>query len=233
MKINHKYLALAITAVLGIALLLKSKLSVVISALKWEKSPDFFTTTNGINLQALAKNAGLSLSRNKGLNNSGFSESKYQAAKKNPDIYWAIYDITNDTLLASSSNSTKNVYGASVPKVFVASAALANNSGNISSGDYQKIIKLLVKSDNDVWTPLQNLAGGAQKVNDWAKSMGYKNQPARTLGNNANAIDMCKLWRDICYNNFVGAEVIFQGFIILPNKCIQKQKIHAFIGLFR
>jgi hypothetical protein len=206
LKNKHKYYALAITAVLALALLIKSK----VSALVWEKSSDFFTTSTGINLQKLAKKVGISLSRNNGLNGSGFSQAKYQSAKNNPNVYWAIYNITNDTLLAFSSNATKNVYGASVPKVFVASAALANNDGNISFADYEKIIKLLVKSDNEVWTPLQNLAGGGQKVNDWAKRMGYRNQPARSMGNNANAIDMCKLWRDVCRNNFNGAEVIFR-----------------------
>lgn len=190
--------------------MVRSKVVSAVQALNWEKAPDFFTTSKGINLQSLAKKVGISLSRNKGLNSSGFSESKYKSAKSNPDIYWAIYDISKDTLLASSSNATKNVYGASVPKVFVASAALANNNGNISSADYEKVIKLLVKSDNEVWTPLQNLAGGGQKVNDWAKSMGYKNQPARSMGNNVNAIDMCKLWRDVCRDNFKGAEVIFR-----------------------
>jgi hypothetical protein len=181
-----------------------------VAALVWEKSSDFFTTSNSVNLQALARRVGITLSRNRGLNNSGFSQSKYQAAKTNPDIYWAIYDITKDSLIDSSSNADENVYGASVPKVFVASAALANNKGNISSNDYEKIIKLLVKSDNDVWTPLQNLAGGGQKVNDWAKGMGYNNQPARSMGNNANAIDMCKLYRDVCRNNFIGTEVIYR-----------------------
>ena len=210
MKNKHKYIALAITAVLAIALMVRSKVVSAVQALNWEKAPDFFTTSKGINLQSLAKKVGISLSRNKGLNSSGFSESKYKSAKSNPDIYWAIYDISKDTLLASSSNATKNVYGASVPKVFVASAALANNNGNISSADYEKVIKLLVKSDNEVWTPLQNLAGGGQKVNDWAKSMGYKNQPARSMGNNVNAIDICKLWRDVCRDNFKGAEVIFR-----------------------
>jgi lipopolysaccharide biosynthesis glycosyltransferase len=83
-------------------------------------------------------------------------------------------------------------------------------AGDWYGEDYEKIIKLLVKSDNDVWTPLQNLAGGGQKVNDWAKGMGYNNQPARTMGNNANAIDMCKLYRDVCRNNFIGAEVIYR-----------------------
>ena len=209
MKNKHKYYALAITIVLALALLIKSKVSAV-SAIVWGKSSDFFTTSTGVNLQNLAKKVGIFLSRNNGLNGSGFSQAKYQSAKNNPNVYWAIYNITNDTLLAFSSNATKNVYGASVPKVFVACAALANNNGNISFSDYEKIIKLLVKSDNEVWTPLQNLAGGGQKVNDWAKSMGYRNQPARSMGNNANAIDMCKLWRDVCRNNFNGAEVIFR-----------------------
>jgi hypothetical protein len=208
LKINHKYIALTISAILLLIIIAKKVSSV--AALVWEKSSDFFTTSNSVNLQALARKVGITLSRNTGLNNSGFSQSKYQAAKTNPDIYWAIYDINKDTLIESSSNADENVYGASVPKVFVASAALANNKGNISSNDYEKIIKLLVKSDNDVWTPLQNLAGGGQKVNDWAKGMGYNNQPARSMGNNANAIDMCKLYRDVWRNNFIGAEVIYR-----------------------
>ena len=75
---------------------------------------------------------------------------------------------------------------------------------------YQKVIKLLVKSDNNVWTYLQDLAGGKDAVNNWDKKMGYKMQSARTGGNSANAIDMCKFFNDVIRNNFKGAETIFK-----------------------
>ena len=190
--------------------LFKSKI-VGAKADDWNDSPNFFTTTKGINLSELGKKVGITLTRNKGYNSKGYDQNKYKTLKFNPKVFWAIYSIDADTLLASSSNATKNVYGASVPKVLVASAAISKNNGVLpNSSDYSKFIQLLVKSNNDVWTPIQNLAGGGADVNAWAKSMGYNMQPARSLGNNANAIGMCKFWRDVCKDNFEGAEVIYR-----------------------
>lgn len=181
------------------------------TSINWNNSPNFFTTTNGINLFNLGKNVGITMSRNKGINSSGYSKTKYDQNKTNSKVYWAVYDITNDRLIKSSANANKNVYGASVPKVLVASAALSNNGGKLPSlADYSKVIQLLVKSNNDVWTPIQNIAGGTNAVNDWAKKMGYGMQPARNGGNNASALGMSKFWRDVCKNNFDGAEVIYR-----------------------
>lgn len=197
--------------VIGLLLSFKKKVIFGLSALGWSKSTNFFTTTKGINLSAIASKGGIKLSRNKGIGSSGYSTSKYQSAKKNPKVYWAIYNISKDSLVAKSSNANKNVYGASVPKVIVASAALDKFKGNFpNQSDYDKVIKLLVKSNNDVWTPLQNLAGGGNSVNAWSKKMGYTMQSARGMGNNANAVDMCKFWSDVCHNRFDGAEVIFR-----------------------
>lgn len=181
-----------------------------VSAADWVKENDFFTSTDGRNLSDLAKQVGITLKRNTGLNSS-FSESKYKSYKDNPSVYWAVYDIQEDKFLASSENASKNLYGASVPKVCVAAAAFNNNNGTLpSNSDYQKVIKLLVKSDNDVWTDVQNIAGGGNAVNEWSKKMGYNMQPARNGGNNSNAIDMCKFWKDVCRGNFAGAENIFK-----------------------
>lgn len=203
----------SLAVLLGAALLLlrKKVIAVTLRSLEWSNQPNFFTTSTGINLSALAKKVSITLSRNKGSQGSGYSEAKYKAVKSNPKVFWAIYDISNDTLLASSSNASKNVYGASVPKVVVASAALSNNNGSFKNeSDYSKLIQLLVKSNNDVWTPIQNIAGGATAVNNWAKKMGYTMQPARTAGNNANAISMCQFFKDVCRNNFAGSEIIFK-----------------------
>ena len=175
----------------------------------WSNEGEFFNT-EGKNLLQLGKGVGITLTRNKGLN-SAFSEDVYIANKNNPKVYWAIYDISNNRLLGSSANATKNVYGASIPKVCVAAAAFDNNNGVLpKDSDYQKVIKLLVKSDNNVWTYLQDLAGGKDAVNNWDKKMGYKMQSARTGGNSANAIDMCKFFNDVIRNNFKGAETIFK-----------------------
>ena len=180
-----------------------------IMANTWSNSIDFFTV-DGKNLLQLGKEVGISMTRNKGLN-SAFSKDVYESNKENPKISWAVYDINNEKLLASSKNASTNVYGASVPKICVASATFDKNGGKLpTDGDYQKVIKLLVKSDNEVWTYLQDLAGGADAVNSWSKKMGYTMQPARGGGNNANAIDMCKFFNDVCRNNFKGAENIFK-----------------------
>ena len=177
----------------------------------WDLSTNFFTTTNGINLYELGKKVGITMSRNKGLNSKGYSPTKYSQNKTNPKVYWAIYDITNDRLVASSTNASTKVYGASVPKVLVGSAALSNNGGKLpNQSDYSKLIQLLVKSDNNVWTPIQNIAGGSKSVNDWAKERGYGMQPARGEGNNASALGMSKFWRDVCRGNFNGSEVIYR-----------------------
>jgi len=175
----------------------------------WSNESNFFNV-GGKNLSQLAKDVGITLVRNKGLGGT-FSKDVYTANKNNSKVYWAIYDISNNKLLGSSSNAEKNVYGASVPKVCVAAAAFDKNNGVLSKdSDYQKVIKLLVKSDNEVWTYLQDLAGGKDAVNSWDKKMGYKMQSARTGGNSANALDMCKFFNDVVRNNFKGAETIFK-----------------------
>jgi hypothetical protein len=181
-----------------------------VKAKDWSDDNDFFTNSDGKNLSSIAKNVGITLKRNTGLNGF-FNESKYKTYKDNPSVYWAVYDINEDKLIASSKNANKNVYGASVPKVCVAAAAFSNNNGVLTKdSQYGDVIKLLVKSDNNVWTGIQNIAGGANAVNDWSKKMGYNMQPARGGGNNCNAIDMCKFWNDVCRGNFAGADNIFR-----------------------
>ena len=198
-------------AIGGVFLAFKKKVFGGVKADNWSKDPNYFTTTNGVNLSALGKKVGITLSRNKGLNGSGYSKAKYDSFKNNPKVHWAIYDISGDSLIASSKNGRENIYGASVPKICVASACLTKNGGKLpTDADYEKMIRLLVVSDNNAWTPIQDLAGGGAYVNSWAKSMGYSFQPARGMGNNVNAVDMCKFYRDVLTNRFAGADVIYK-----------------------
>lgn len=191
--------------------LVKNSLNDDLESKKWSSDTNFFVNADGKNLFELGKKAGITMKRNTGLNGSGYSANKYNQYKDNDKVYWCIYDIQKDKPIAYSKNADTNVYGASVPKICVAAAAFDNNGGKFATDkDYQMAIKLLVKSDNEVWTPVQNLAGGVEAVNSWAEKMGYKMKPARNGGNNCNALDMCKLFSDVCRNRFKGAENIFK-----------------------
>lgn len=176
----------------------------------WANDSDFFTTSSGKNLQKLANQVSIKLKRNTGLDGK-FNEEKYKEYKNNKSVFWAVYDINNNKFIDFSSNADTIVYGASVPKVCVAAAAFSNNNGILPNDrDYQNVIKLLVKSDNNTWDSVQELAGGKDAVNEWSEKMGFKMKPARRGGNNASAKDMARFWNDVCRNNFKGAEDIFK-----------------------
>lgn len=197
----------------GLALFIIARIVIArraVAALDWSRAADFFTDIRGRNLAAIAQAAGVTLQRKTGANGP-FDPTKYAAAKTNPRVYWAVYDINAEKLLAASANGAVNVYGASVPKVCVASAALARHQGVLpSNADYGKVARLLVLSDNTVWDAVGALAGGDAAVNQWAASMGYNMRPARRAGDQANAITMCKFWSDVCHGRFPGADVIFR-----------------------
>ena len=56
--------------VIGLLLSFKKKVIFGLSALGWSKSTNFFTTTKGINLSAIASKGGIKLSRNFGKENA-------------------------------------------------------------------------------------------------------------------------------------------------------------------
>lgn len=208
---NKRYLLGGVALVLAIGVFAKK----TVQALGWSRSPDFFTDLRGKNLAAIGASAGVSMARNTGANGA-FDPAKYAAAKVNPKVYWAVYDVNAGRLLAASPNAAVNLYGASVPKVCVAAAALARQGGALpSDADYGKMIRLLVLSDNTVWDAVGALAGGDAGVNQWAASMGYAMKPARRGGNQSNAIDMCRFWADVCRGRFPGADTIFR----ITNSC--------------
>lgn len=210
---NKRYIVSGLL-LLAVAAIVSSKRKKV-DAASWSGSSDFFVDQHGNNLQALANAAGITLRRNTG-SNQRCDKARYAAYKTDPRVYWAVYDVNGGRFLASSPNAATNVYGASVPKVCVAAAALANRNGVLpASEDYQKVIRLLVKSDNTVWSAVGTLAGGDAAVNEWAAKMGYNMRPARLAGNQSNAIDMCRFWADVCQGRFPGADTIFR----ITNAC--------------
>jgi len=164
----------------------------------------------GYDLSAIGKKSGLNLSQNRGLGGT-FSDSAYQNVKKKTSVYWAVFDIGKNKVVAQSENAETNVYAASVSKAVVVGAAVEKNNGKLpTADDVGKAIRLLVISDNNAWTPLQTIAGGADAVNNFSQKRGYKMQPARSGGNNINAVGMCRFWADVLRNNFKGAETVFK-----------------------
>ncbi len=88
-------------------------------------------------------------------------QQSYLELKNNPNISWAVFDIDNDNFIANSDNYDQNVEGGSVPKAIAGACALHKNGGDFdSTHDMWKLQKLLVNSNNDMWPPIQKLAGG-------------------------------------------------------------------------
>jgi len=181
-----------------------------VSADKWSSQSNYWMVGNK-DLKSIAKGVGINLSQNTGLGNS-FNDSAYKSIKDKSSIHWAVYDISRGKTIAKSGNADTNVYGASVSKAVVVGCAYANNNGQLpSTSDIGKAIRLLVVSDNSVWTPLTEIAGGNNAVNEFSNRRGYNNmKPARNGGNQINAVGMNLFWNDVVRGNFKGAESVFK-----------------------
>lgn len=160
-----------------------------------------------LKLKELGKQVNLEIKKNVG-KGKNFNLTKYENLKTNTNIKWAVYNINTNNLIAQN-NGNQNIYGASVSKVVVAAVALVNNNGNLSDPNLQKMMKLLIESDNSVWNDIQSLAGGPTKVNEWAESMGYNMKPSRNI-NQINAVGMCKFWSDTYNNKYEGSNTILK-----------------------
>jgi len=136
-------------------------------------------------------------------------QQSYLELKNNPNISWAVFDIDNDNFIANSDNYDQNVEGGSVPKVIAGACALHKNGGDFdSTHDMWKLQKLLVNSNNEMWPPIQKLAGGGDSVNEWSNRMGWDNMKPSTNSRLINAKGMSYFWRDTLNKKYKGAEII-------------------------
>lgn len=199
-------------AIVGVAYYLSRKGGALFSSVKandWSKEKDFWKV-GSTDLQSIAKSVRITLTHNKGLGNN-VSDSSYKTALARPRVYWAVYDINKNKLLAQSQNSTKNIYGASVSKAVVVACAYNNNNGTLpTQSDIGKAIRLLTVSDNDVWTALGNLAGGDSAVDSFSQKLGLANMLPSRKNNKINPVGMCLFWNNTLRNNYKGAESVFK-----------------------
>jgi hypothetical protein len=138
--------------------------------------------------------------------------SRYIQLKSNTHMYWVVSNCNQDSILAKSQNSNQLVFGASVPKIVVASSALWKNNDKLKKSEWRDISKLLVVSSNDPqWSRAQDMAGGASGVRSFCKQMGYKMSPEKLPGCNlVSADEMAKFYRDLTQRKFVGSESILK-----------------------
>ena len=176
-------------------------------------SPNFYVLSDGTDLKSFDEESFLNVKSGKGNQFSADLAKKYKSLKASKGVYWVVRDLESGTILSEGKDSSKNVYGASVPKIIVSSAAMKKNGGKLKTkSNWHTLYHLLVNSDNDpYWNDMQTLAGGQDGVNEFTKSMGYPiMKAARNGGNAVNAMEMSQFYFDVLHNKFQGAEVVFK-----------------------
>ena len=141
---------------------------------------------------------------------------KYYELKNSSSIEWVVANCSKGQIIANSSNASENIYGASVPKIVIAAAALHNNGGTVPGNvlgskdkEWNGIINLLVKSENDpAWSNTQKIAGGEDGVMKFVQQMGYKGMIPTRRPAMINAMDMANFYIDLTQGNFNGASSI-------------------------
>jgi hypothetical protein len=165
---------------------------------------DFFVLSDGTDLKAIDE---LDLLRRRtGLGGVFSEQATYEELKTDPRIHWIVTDLDDGRVIAEAATADKNVYGASVSKALVVGALLFQNRGILDDTTWQEVFRLIVKSDNTVWTPLQELAGGADAVDEFTRAMGYSSTEGSRHGNQLNARELAEFLSDIHNQRFPGAE---------------------------
>ncbi len=145
-------------------------------------------------------------------------EARYLRLASDPNVHWAVANCSSGQVVAKSSNAGSNLYGASVPKILIAAAALNNNGGRFSGAvlgspeiEWKNLINLIVKSENNPpWTKVQQVAGGEAGVQRFCSQMGYTTmRPQRPTGQ-INALEMAKFYCDLVNGRFAGADALFK-----------------------
>jgi hypothetical protein len=165
---------------------------------------DFFVLADGTDLKAI--DTGDLLRRRTGAGKSFTAQSSYLSLKKDSKIHWVVRDLESGAVLGESANAHQNVYGASVSKALVVAALLDKRKGKLAASEWRLVFRLLVESDNSVWSTLENLAGGKSAVDAFTQAMGYEKTQGSRSGNQINARELGDFLLDVHQQRFAGAE---------------------------
>lgn len=124
-------------------------------------------------------------------------------SKRSNKLQWDLRDLSNNKSISISSNPNKLFYGASLSKVFVASAFM-NITNEIDYRSRQELNDLIVKSSNTAWGSLQKKIGqgdddlGRQGVQSFLNnlciynSIGFRGYLGKIHGNEINVTDVSR-----------------------------------------
>lgn len=175
------------------------------------KTPDYFGALKRFDTQGL-----LTLKAGKDREFGEAQRKLYEKLKDDPRVQFAVRNLTTGEVLAASKNAGENWYGASVPKAVVAAAFLnkmAEQGLAPTPEQYQAVFKLLVNSDNGVWSDVQRWAGGAGAVKAFSDKITSADgspdmRPARNDGNSVNSLGLLAFEKAVANHEFAGADAL-------------------------
>jgi len=173
---------------------------------------DFFTLSDGTDLTDFDSEGLLARRVGSDATFTSSMQSAYEQLKTDPLMHWTVRDLDSDNrFIAKSDNADQNVYGASVSKALVLAALLWNREGALDPVSWDQGIRLIARSDNTVWTPLEDKAGGPDGVQAFVHAMGYERTIGyRRSGNQINALELSDFLDDLHHQRFAGAEGLYK-----------------------
>ncbi len=191
--------------------------------------PLFLELPDGRSLTSL-KVHGIPLSLTKGSGevfssreNAAFEKLKQDSKTSvNHPVQWLLMDLESHQVIDQSAAPNKNIFGASVAKVFVASTLLDLQGGQLQKSQCQLLADMLVVSSNTAWVELQKQIGdgnddrGRELVQAFTQRMGYSKTKGfqgslgPLHGNELNAQDLTEFLYDTYQNQYAGAETVWK-----------------------
>lgn len=144
------------------------------------------------------------------------------------DNQYQIVNSDTGVTVFESSDPSRNYYGASISKIFVAATLLDKQHGVLSPEQYKLVHAMITVSSNSAWRTLQKDIGdgnsnvGRERIHDFTQSMGYTNTRGfrgwlgTTHGNEVNCTELNKFMIDTYKNRYKGADVLWK--IMLQTK---------------
>lgn len=142
---------------------------------------------------------------------------------RSPQIQWELRDLTNNKIINKSNSVSKLFYGASLSKIFVASAFFNQTADeDISSQSRQELSDLIVKSSNSAWTSLQIKVGlgdedlGKREIQSFLNSLciydsiGYRGYLGNTHGNEINVSDVSTFIQSSFNQEYLNSNHLFK-----------------------
>ena len=173
---------------------------------------DFFVLPDGTNLKDFDSEGLLVRRTGNDHTFTSTAQRQYEGLKNSAQMHWIVRDLNDEApYIARSGNAHDNVYGASVVKALVVGALLWSKEGRLDGSTWGKAIRLIGRSDNSVWTPLEQLAGGNAGMAAFVKAMGYEKTIAhRRSGNQLNAQELSDFLHDVHHRRFAGADGLYK-----------------------